>query len=229
MQPVDRFPRPGLAREAWRRRRLTAREHARPALSLGTAPRARRRGGARALPRLRPRAALDRTPSRRARRAARPRPPSSRAARRPDAARASHHRALVDTETVAAARFTARLGLRGRVDFLVPSFVLRRAAALRLLTRSRARGSTMYGEWVALLAGLGDPLTYVECDGLDWETPDRHRAEVRRVGLAAWRRAMSSPAEWAMRRAMAQEFRRGFERALGRWPVVGGGAVRRPK
>ena len=144
-------------------------------------------------------------------------------------AHASHHRALVDTETVAAARFTARLGLRGRVDFLVPSFVLRRAAALRLLTRSRARGSTMYGEWVALLAGLGDPLTYVECDGLDWETPDRHRAEVRRVGLAAWRRAMSSPAEWAMRRAMAQEFRRGFERALGRWRVVGSGAVRRPK
>ena len=87
----------------------------------------------------------------------------------------------------------------------------------------------MYGEWVALLAGLGDPLTYVECDGLDWETPDRHRDEVRRVGLAAWRRAMSSPAEWAMRRAMAQEFRRGFERAPGRWPVVGGGAVRRPK
>jgi hypothetical protein len=133
---------------------------------------------------------------------------------------ASHHQALVDTEAAAAEAFAARLGLRGRVDFLVPSFVLRRAAVERLLTRSRARGSTIYGEWAALLAGLGDRLTYVECAGLDWETPDRYREEIRRVGLAAWRRAMSTPAEWSMRRAMAKDFLKGFERALGRWPVV---------
>jgi hypothetical protein len=133
---------------------------------------------------------------------------------------ASHHQALVDTEAVAAAGFAAGLGLRGRVDFLVPSFVLPRAAAERLLARSRARGSTMYGEWAALLPGLGVPLGYVECAGLDWETPDRHRDEIRRVGLAAWRRAMSTPAEWAMRRAMAREFVQGFERARRRWPVA---------
>lgn len=135
-------------------------------------------------------------------------------------AHASHHRALVETEAVVAGHFAERLGLRGRVDFLVPSFVLGRAAALRLLARSRARGSTMYGEWAALLVGLGDPLTYVECDGLDWETPDRYRDEIRRLGLAAWRRAMSTPAEWTVRHAMALEFLRGFERARKRWPVA---------
>jgi hypothetical protein len=134
-------------------------------------------------------------------------------------AHASHHEALVVTELEAAERFNARLGLRGRVDFLVPSFVLRRAAAFRLLARSRARNSTMYGEWVGLLVGLGEPLGYVECDGLDFETPDRHRAEIRRVGLAAWRRALSTPAEWAMRRAMRAEFQCGLERALRRFPV----------
>jgi len=109
----------------------------------------------------------------------------------------------------------------------VPSFVLPRAAVERLLARSRARGSTLYGEWVALLAGLPEPLAYVECEGLDWETPDRHRTEVRRVGLAAWRRSMSSPAEWTLRRAMAGEFQRGFERALTRWPRRGAVALRR--
>ena len=107
-----------------------------------------------------------------------------------------------------------------RVDFLVPSFVLTRSALVRLLRRSRARDSTMYGEWAALLPGLGEPLAYVECDGLDWETPDRARRAVACVGLAAWRRAMSTPAEWALRRAMAEEFRRGFTRALVRWPVA---------
>lgn len=135
-------------------------------------------------------------------------------------AHASHHEALVATETEANAAFGRRLGLGGRVDFLVPSFVLDRRMLGLLLARSRARGSTMYGEWVALLAGLGAPLRYVECAGLDWETPDRHRAEVRRVGLAAWRRAMSTPAEWALRRAMAQEFHRGFERAWARFAAA---------
>ena len=134
-------------------------------------------------------------------------------------AHASHHEALVATEADAGERFAARLGLRGRVDFLVPSFVLRRAAVSRLLARSRARDSTMYGEWVGLLAGLGEPLTYVECEGLEFETPDRFRAEIRRIGLPAWRRALSTPAEWAMRGAMSAEFQVGLERALRRFPV----------
>ncbi len=142
-------------------------------------------------------------------------------------AHASHHEALHATELDAAQAFAARLGLRGRVDFLVPSFVLRRDLAARLLARSRARGSTMYGEWVALLAGLGAPLAYRECAGLDWETPDRYPDDVRRVGRAAWRRAMSTPEEWAMRRAMAREFLDGCERALRRWPVRRPVALRR--
>jgi hypothetical protein len=142
-------------------------------------------------------------------------------------AHASHHEALVETESVAAAAFAARLGLHGRVDFLVPSFVLTRDLTVRLVARSRARDAAMYGEWVALLAGLGAPLAYVECDGLDWETPDRYRTEVRRIGRAAWRRAMSTPAEWAMRRTMAREFVAGFDRAARRWPVGGPVVMRR--
>jgi hypothetical protein len=142
-------------------------------------------------------------------------------------AHASHHRALVETEAAVAAAFAIRLGLRGRCDFLVPSFVLERAAVERLLARSCARDSAIYGEWAALLPGLDAALAYTECDGLEWETPDRYRAEIGRIGLAAWRRDFSTPTEWTMRRAMAQEFVRGFERALKRWPLPRRLALRR--
>jgi hypothetical protein len=77
----------------------------------------------------------------------------------------------------------------------------------------------MYGEWVALLAGLAAAPAYVECRGLDWETPDRHRRAVARLGLAAWRRRLDTPAEWRRRTAMAVDFRRGFERGLERRPA----------
>jgi hypothetical protein len=135
------------------------------------------------------------------------------------AAHRTHHRPLWATETEVNARFATRLGLRGRVDFLVPSFVLTRKVAARLLARSRARDAAIYGELAALLCGVETELGYIECCGLDWETPDRHSRAVRRVGLAAWRRRMDTPAEWTRRTALAAEFVHGFERALTRWPV----------
>src|SRR5437660_441276 len=74
------------------------------------------------------------------------------------------------------------------IALLVPSFVADRAAAARLLAGSRALDAAMYGEWAALLLGLGEEVGYLECRGLEWETPDRHRRAVRRASLAVWRR-----------------------------------------
>jgi hypothetical protein len=131
----------------------------------------------------------------------------------------SHHRPLHATEGVVNRLLTERLGASGHVDFLVPSFVVERDGAARLLARSRARDAAIYGEWAALLAGLGGPLGYLECRGLDWETPDRHRRAVRRVGLAEWRRRQETPAEWGIRVDIAAAIMRGFTRALDRCPV----------
>ena len=131
----------------------------------------------------------------------------------------SHHRPLHATEGVVNRLLASRLGFAGRVDFLVPSFVVRRDTARLLLARSRARDAAIYGEWAALLAGLAETLDYVECRGLDWETPDRHRRAVRRLGLAEWRRRQETAAEWGLRIDVAAAIVRGFTQALARFPV----------
>jgi len=133
----------------------------------------------------------------------------------------SHHRPLHATEDVVNRLLAERLGASGHVDFLVPSFIVERDRAALLLARSRAHDVAIYGEWAALLAGLDGPLGYLECRGLDWETPDRHRRAVRRVGLAEWRRRQETPAEWGIRIDMAAAIVRGFTRALARCPVRG--------
>jgi len=138
---------------------------------------------------------------------------------RTPAAHRTHHRPLVETETEANRAFARRLGVGRRLDFLVPSFVLTRDATVRLLARSRARDAAIYGEWAALIAGLGRSLAYVECRGLDWETPDRRPRQVARIGLAAWRRRFERADEWERRRRMSREFIRSFELTLARWPV----------
>lgn len=139
---------------------------------------------------------------------------------RTERAHRSHQRPLWETERVASRTMAARLGWPGRVDGLVPSFVLVRAEAERLLRESRARDEAVYGEWLALLATGGSPVAYVECDGLDWETPDRDRAGVAAAGLAAWRAAWDTPAEWALRRRMAETIVRGFDETLARTSVA---------
>lgn len=131
----------------------------------------------------------------------------------------THHRPLVATEGIVNRLFADQLGLQGRVDWLVPSFVLDRDATTLLLRRSRARDAGLYGEWPALLAGLGLPLAYLECRGLDWETPDRFPRAVRRIGLTAWRQRQETPEEWGLRTSMAAEFVRGFGRTLARFPA----------
>src|SRR5437867_55939 len=86
------------------------------------------------------------------------------------------------------------------------------------LYRLAIRGALATG--AAHVHGLAPEVAYLECRGLDWETPDRHRRAVRRLGLPAWRRRQETPAEWARRITMAADFLAGFERALGRLPIT---------
>jgi hypothetical protein len=133
----------------------------------------------------------------------------------------SHQLPLFATEGVVNRLMSERAGIRGRFDWLVPSFVLTNELARRLVRSSRARDTNLYGEWTALVLDLAPRLAYLECRGLDWETPDRHRRAVRRVGLAAWRRRLETPAEWALRVDMARTIVTGFERAHARRPARG--------
>jgi hypothetical protein len=137
---------------------------------------------------------------------------------RTPAAHRSHQLPLYATETLVNRIMAARLGVLGRLDVLVPSFVATRAVATALRARSRARDGDVYGEWPALLFGLASEVAYLECRGLDWETPDRHRKAVRRVGLPAWRRRWDRPAEWDLRIDLARDIVRGFERTAARHP-----------
>jgi len=137
---------------------------------------------------------------------------------RTEKAHRSHHVPLYATEAVANRLLAGRLGLVGRIDLLVPSFVATDTLVARLLARSRARDAAVYGEWAALIVGLAREIAYLECRGLDWETPDRHRRAVRRAGLAAWRSRWATAAEWDLRIDIASAILTGATRALAHAP-----------
>ncbi len=135
---------------------------------------------------------------------------------RTPAAHESHQEALVVTETETNRHLARGLGVRGRVDFMVPSFVLDREAARAFLSASRTRGMGIYGEMAGLLFALGHDVAYVECDGLDWETPDRDRRTVSRVGLEAYRDRFDRHDEWRLRYALQRAVEAAFDRVRAR-------------
>lgn len=128
-------------------------------------------------------------------------------------AHTSHQEALVVTETATNRYLADGLGLTGRVDFMVPSFLLRADAARTFLQRCRTRGMGIYGEMAHLLFSLGHDVAYVECDGLDWETPDRDRRVVARIGLPAYRDRFDRDDEWDLRHSLQREVEAVFDRS----------------
>jgi len=135
---------------------------------------------------------------------------------RTERAHRSHHRPLYVTETIANRVMADRCGWSGRVDGLVPSFVLERAGAESLLQKSRVRGEAVYGEWLALVVSHTPEVAYAECRGLDWETPDRDPRGVAEIGLDAWRDRFDTESEWQLRTRMAEMIVRGFDRVAAR-------------
>jgi hypothetical protein len=91
-------------------------------------------------------------------------------------------------------------------------------AAAVILAESREATAATDLEWPALIL-RHDParLRGLRCEGLEWETPDFHAAEIAAAGgLAAWTRATyDTPAMWAARLRLAAESTAALERVLG--------------
>jgi hypothetical protein len=90
-----------------------------------------------------------------------------------------------------------------------------------ILAGSREPTAATDLEWPALIL-QHDPsrLRGLRCEGLEWETPDFHAAEIMTTGgLAAWTRAtFDTPAVWAARLRLAAESAAALERVLSEEP-----------
>jgi hypothetical protein len=91
-------------------------------------------------------------------------------------------------------------------DIGAGSRMVSRQAASLLLERSEEPSVGIDAEWPLLVgAEPGLRLEYRECEGLEFETADRHRTEIEAAGgYEAWLRALESdPGRWAFRLRLA--------------------------
>lgn len=85
------------------------------------------------------------------------------------------------------------------VDIMSGSFGMDRETALLLLEKSRCNDYGFYAEVLIIALKAGIPITTIEVEGLEWETPDQFRKEIERVGYMEWLETFESLSEWNKR------------------------------
>lgn len=93
-------------------------------------------------------------------------------------------------------------------DVCAGSWGFSQRAAKFILAHTR-ENEGLYGEWPILAAGVGKT-TYLETEGLEWETPDRFEPQLQKMGRAAFLAQFQSPAEWDKRTKMMHEMVKGL-------------------
>jgi hypothetical protein len=69
----------------------------------------------------------------------------------------------------------------------------------KLLTIKTSTLTGFYGTWPLLLWHWASSKAYLEVQGLQWETPDRFRSEIQKVGYDVWLKSFENPGEWQKR------------------------------
>jgi hypothetical protein len=125
---------------------------------------------------------------------------------RTERAFATHPPYQVETERLANLVFSRVYGQER--DITSGSRGLSRRAAERLLTHSREEGAGVDAEWPLIVSRFSElRLGYILCEGLEFETADRHQAEIAQAGgLECWLEAQSArPELWVHRLRVACE------------------------
>jgi hypothetical protein len=125
---------------------------------------------------------------------------------RTERAFATHPTYQVETERLANLVFSKVYGQER--DITSGSRGLSRRAAELLLIHSHEKGTGVDAEWPLIVSRFPELRSgYILCEGLEFETPDRHQAEIAQAGgLERWLEAQSArPELWVHRLRVACE------------------------
>ena len=118
----------------------------------------------------------------------------------------THHSALYETEKEANAIISKKLGISYK-DFFAGSVGMSEAARKFIKSIEMGPGWAFLVRFPVKIMEAGMSLGFYKCEGLEWETPDRFKMEIKAVGgLAKWRAAHSTLKEWKRRKKFKKEF-----------------------
>jgi len=98
------------------------------------------------------------------------------------------------------------LEFESTLDILGTTWMLTPELAMRIIDRQYTNTFGFYIEWPTILWRSASYPLYVECEGLEWETPDRYREEIKAIGYGNWLTNFQTHQECKKRTEMLKEF-----------------------
>lgn len=91
-------------------------------------------------------------------------------------------------------------------DVLGTTWLLTPALAKQVLEKEPGNQYGFYIEWPITFWRSAMNPRYIEVEGLEWETPDRYKEEIKKQGLEQWKKDYQTHDEWIKRTHMLEDF-----------------------
>ena len=98
------------------------------------------------------------------------------------------------------------LGFSKTRDILGTTWILTRELATLVTNRKSSNAFGFYTDWPMTFWRSAKNPSYIEMEGLEWETTDRYKEEIRTQGFENWKTRFQTPQEWVKRTKMLRDF-----------------------
>jgi hypothetical protein len=117
----------------------------------------------------------------------------------------THPETQTMTESIGNTVTSQVLGFTEPRDVLGTTWILTPALAGKILNLEPSNRYGFYAEWPIQLWNNSTNPTYIEVEGLEWETPDRYRQEIAQAGYLSWKESYQNVQEWRKRNLMLRD------------------------
>lgn len=111
-----------------------------------------------------------------------------------------------DTENIINEVSSKILGFPDTKDIISVCAIFTKYLGERLLKVNNITSTGFYGTWPIILWTLANTKRYIEVEALEWETPDRFKKEINKLGYEKWLEQFQSSSEWKKRVQFVREF-----------------------
>lgn len=98
----------------------------------------------------------------------------------------THSPMQVEAEYICNFYLSKLFGMQDTRDFFSGAWLFSKGLAWRIVEGSKAENNGFYGEWHALAMENAKNLGFMQCNGLEWETPYQYKREIETMGMESW-------------------------------------------
>ncbi|MFX1444514.1 MAG: hypothetical protein ACFFHV_13960 [Promethearchaeota archaeon] len=97
------------------------------------------------------------------------------------------------------------LGFPKKKDIISVCFLISKELGNRIIKLKNVTTTGFYSSWPIIFWSIAETKKYIEVEGLEWETPDQFKDEIKELGYEIWLEKFQSAKEWRKRVKLLHE------------------------